>query len=393
MAATDAAPPAQQSALAPFPLLAAPGAYVAGTFDYYSNCSRDPARRVDFVAWLDVFRASTPTFTSHAARDASVPDAAAGAERFAQAFTAALDALAAAPTRELPGFSAQPVSCATLCHVRERCLQDAGFRDIFKAVKQTEDAAALQLLPQVLRALDAQPSRRDALEAALRGVFAGNIFDLGAAASAARYESGAGAGFHCALDALLPRPWVVDDLDALLARLTEGPRYAKAVAYVDNAGADVLLGMLPLARELVKAGTQVVLAANSAPSINDTTAEELRPLLAAAAAGDELLAAATASGALRVVASGNELPVVDLREVSAELAAEAADADLLILEGMGRAIETNLCATFTVDSIKLGMIKHPEVAACLGGRLYDCVCKFDAAGTTRSLESLTAHLN
>lgn len=34
------------------------------------------------------------------------------------------------------------------------------------------------------------------------------MFDLGAAASAQRYESGQGAGFHCALDQLLERPWV-----------------------------------------------------------------------------------------------------------------------------------------------------------------------------------------
>jgi damage-control phosphatase, subfamily II, stand-alone protein len=47
--------------------------------------------------------------------------------------------------------------------------------------------------------------------------------------------------------------------------------------------------------------------------------------------------------------------------VSPELAAAAADADLVVLEGMGRAIETNLNAHFTVDSLKLGMIKHPEV--------------------------------
>lgn len=38
--------------------------------------------------------------------------------------------------------------------------------------------------------------------------------------------------------------------------------------------------------------------------------------------------------------------------MSAELAAEAADADLVVLEGMGRAIETNLLAKFTVDSLK-----------------------------------------
>lgn len=44
---------------------------------------------------------------------------------------------------------------------------------------------------------------------------------------------------------------------------------------------------------------------------------------------------------------------------------------------MGRAIETNLRARFTCDSLKLGMVKHAEVATCLGGDLYDCVCKFD----------------
>jgi len=62
--------------------------------------------------------------------------------------------------------------------------------------------------PQVLQGLDSQATPTLALEVALRGVFAGNIFDLGAAASAERYESGQGAGFHCALDQLLPRPWV-----------------------------------------------------------------------------------------------------------------------------------------------------------------------------------------
>jgi hypothetical protein len=39
---------------------------------------------------------------------------------------------------------------------------------------------------QVLQQLDAQPTPTAALDAALRGVFAGNIFDLGAAASAQR---------------------------------------------------------------------------------------------------------------------------------------------------------------------------------------------------------------
>ncbi|WIA22822.1 hypothetical protein OEZ86_009772 [Tetradesmus obliquus] len=378
-------------ALAPFPLLAEPSTYKAGTFEYYSNCSRDPQQPVEFSHWIEVFRKSLPTFKSHAQRDESIPasEREARAEQFAADFAAALDALLANPRQELQGFRAQPVSCASLCHVREQCLHNAGFVDIFKAVKQTEDEAALQLLPQVLQMLDQQPNATAALNAALRGVFAGNIFDLGAAASAHRYESGQGAGFHCALEQLLPRPWVVDDLDAVLDRFRAQP-YRKALLFVDNAGADVLLGMLPFARELTKLGTQVILAANNGATINDITAAELAPLVAAAAAQDALLGQAWGSGQLRVMNSGNDLPVIDLREVSAELAAEAADADLLVLEGMGRAIETNLRAKFTVDSLKLGMVKHPEVAACLGGRLYDVVCKFDAAGTVKSLQQNAA---
>ena len=125
---------------------------------------------------------------------------------------------------------------------------------------------------------------------------------------------------------------------------------------------------------------QVVLAANERPSINDITAAELRPLLTATAALDPLIDRALAERALRVVSSGNDLGVIDLRRVSPEICAEAADGcDLVILEGMGRGIETNLYARLSVDAAKLAMVKHPEVAALLGGRMYDVVCKFDAA--------------
>jgi type II pantothenate kinase len=66
-------------------------------------------------------------------------------------------------------------------------------------------------------------------------------------------------------------------------------------------------------------------------------------------------------------------------QVSIELAEAAAGADLVVLEGMGRSIETNLRARFSCDSLNIGMIKHPEVAQALGGRLYDCVCQFRRA--------------
>ena len=47
--------------------------------------------------------------------------------------------------------------------------------------------------------------------------------------------------------------------------------------------------MLPLARELLQRGTEVILAANSVHSINDVTAAELRGILTEAATLDPIL--------------------------------------------------------------------------------------------------------
>jgi type II pantothenate kinase len=57
------------------------------------------------------------------------------------------------------------------------------------------------------------------------------------------------------------------------------------------------------------------MAANNGPTINDITAAELAPLVAAAAQHDAVLGGAWGSGQLRVMNSGNDLPVIDLREV------------------------------------------------------------------------------
>lgn len=136
--------------------------------------------------------------------------------------------------------------------------------------------------------------------------------------------------------------------------------YKKAVVFVDNAGADVVLGILPLVREMLRKGVQVVLAANETPSINDITAEELSEVVAVC--GDDVIAEAFDADMLKVMSSGNSMPVIDLQQLAYPLAVELADADLVVLEGMGRAIETNLHVRLTCDVLKLGMVKHPEVA-------------------------------
>ena len=264
------------------------------------------------------------------------------------------------------------------------------------------------------------------------------------------------------------------------------PPFKRAIIFVDNAGADVVLGILPLARELLAWGCDVVLAANAAPAINDVTERELRavvaeaagfsagsrpycccPLLAAAAAaGDAAEAAAggrippvpglrarvpsvgsrlfdlggggdggavaaprpasstsptppplapsppppfplarspdasppaspdsrcaaSASaastplvlpgvGRLFVCSNGQGSPCLDLRRVPGALADACVGADLVVVEGMGRAIHTNFRARFRVSSLKLAMIKNAHLAeALLGGEIMDCVCLFE----------------
>ena len=69
----------------------------------------------------------------------------------------------------------------------------------------------------------------------LRGVFAGNIFDLGAASSAALYDknNGASSSFSATRDGLLPRPWAVDDFDQIVAHVTASQiPYSKVLMFV-----------------------------------------------------------------------------------------------------------------------------------------------------------------
>ena len=55
-------------------------------------------------------------------------------------------------------------------------------------------------------------------------------------------------------------------------RLEAGPTHQHAVVFVDNSGADIVLGVLPFVRQLMAMGTRVTLAANTYPALNDITA-------------------------------------------------------------------------------------------------------------------------
>lgn len=55
-------------------------------------------------------------------------------------------------------------------------------------------------------------------------------------------------------------------------------------------------------------------------------------------------------------------------------------ADLIILEGMGRAVHTNLYAKFTVDCVKLAVLKNEWLARSLGAKEhFSVICNYEAA--------------
>lgn len=53
------------------------------------------------------------------------------------------------------------------------------------------------------------------------------------------------------------------------------------------------------------------------------------------------------------------------------------DADLVILEGMGRAVHTNLYAQLKVDCLKIAVIKNEWWAKRLGGEKFSVLFKFE----------------
>ncbi|WCJ28575.1 hypothetical protein M5689_010265 [Euphorbia peplus] len=359
------------SEMAAFPLLTTPIElnYRASTIPYRfpSDNPRKPTHTE--LQWINLFANSIPSFKKRAEDDTTVPDAPSRAEKFAQRYSEVLEDF-----KKDPESHGGPPDCILLCRIREQILRELGFRDIFKKVKDEENAKAISLFAEVVRLNDDIEDGTKRLENLVKGIFAGNIFDLGSAQLAEVFSKD-GMSFLASCQNLLPRPWVIDDLDNFKTKWTK-KSWKKAIIFVDNSGADIILGILPFARELLRRGTQVVLAANDLPSINDVTYPELIEIISKLKDESGKLAGVDTSNLL-IANSGNDLPVIDLTRVSQELAYLASDADLVILEGMGRGIETNLYAQFKCDSLKIGMVKHPEVAQFLGGRLYDCVFKYN----------------
>jgi type II pantothenate kinase len=346
--------------------------------EHYRPCSWDLAAEPrDLAYWIDLFCQHLHLLVELI--HAEYPDT--PADRVAAFERDYLDTMHAVQANQPPRPRRDVL---LLTHLRRLLCERWGFPDPFLGIKRRESAAALELLPELLAELDATPPAEIAPLLA-RGLMAGNVFDLGSMPTIERYRS-RNHIFQQARADQPPRPWHVDHLDRWLAGGSVPPTYRHAIFFVDNAGSDICLGCLPLARWLVAGGARVTFAANTGPALNDVTAEELTDLLRThPVTTDSVLGPALAAGTLDVVPSGCIVPLLDLTALSPACVAAAEDADLIMLHGMGRAIESNYHARLTCDTLRTAVLKDPAVAAHFGGRLFDCVFDFAPAGATRLL--------
>jgi type II pantothenate kinase len=261
------------------------------------------------------------------------------------------------------------VDILTLDAWRDGLLRKHGFEDAFVDLKNRENAAALLFLPEVCRQIDSLAGE-ERLRAVVEGVFAGNIFDMGAEATAKQFLHG-GPDFFDTRSRLPKRPWLIDDYDRFARRaLSKG--YGKVVFFIDNAGSDFVLGAAPMMRWFAMRGMSVVLAANERPTLNDMTIHDVRAWWPRLVEVESSLAGLP----IEAVSTGTGEPLIDLSRVSLELNRLAADAELVVLEGMGRGVESNLHASFSCDALNLAMLKDVAVSKRVGGQLYDVVCRF-----------------
>ena len=54
-----------------------------------------------------------------------------------------------------------------------------------------------------------------------------------------------------------------------------------------------------------------------------------------------------------------------------------ADVDLIVIEGMGRAVHTNLYAKFSCESLRIAVIKNQWLAKKLGGEMFAVIFKYE----------------
>ncbi|XP_017887843.1 pantothenate kinase 4 [Ceratina calcarata] len=347
------------------PLLKDPASYNPDTTDL----AEDKEAR-DY--WLQCFEESVDKFVARAIHSQPhSPTAKDRATRLKEKYVNRLHYL------NLQPFAYGTLTVRVLLDTIEHYMKEFDFPDPYLHQKKKENEEALKHLKNRIAAIESLEGA-EKIRALVLGVLSGNMFDWGAQAVATLMET-TDFGFAEAQEKIPSRPWLQDDLDDWIERLENGPAHKCAAIFVDNSGVDIVLGILPFARDLLLRGTKVILCANSMPALNDVTYPELVVTLRDAAKVCKVIRHALKENRLIPMETAQAGPCLDLSRLSLDLclAMVKHDVDLIVLEGMGRTLHTNLYAKMTCECLKLAVIKNRWLALRLGGDMYAVICKYE----------------
>ncbi|XP_012284879.1 pantothenate kinase 4 isoform X2 [Orussus abietinus] len=293
----------------------------------------------------------------------------------------------------LKPFAYGTLTVRTLLDTIEHCMKEFDFPDPYLHQKKLENDKALMYLQDRITALDRLEGAEKIKELVL-GVLAGNMFDWGAREVAEMMEC-TDFGFEEAQAKIPGRPWLEDCLDEWIRRLEEAPPHKCAAIFVDNSGVDIVLGILPFVRDLLQRGTKVILCANSMPALNDVTYPELVVTLRDAAKICRVIKRAVKEKRLIAMETSQAGPCLDLSRLNLDLclAMVKHKVDLIVIEGMGRSLHTNLYAKMKCECLKLAVVKNRWLALRLGGDMYAVICKYEKPTITQKLTKNEAKLS
>ncbi|OXU21386.1 hypothetical protein TSAR_006573 [Trichomalopsis sarcophagae] len=357
------------------PLLIDPANYNPDTTDL----AQDKEAR-DY--WLECFEESVDKFITRAIHSQpQSPTAKDRANKLKEKYISRLHYL-----REQP-FAYGTLTVRTLLDTIEHCMKEFDFPDPYLHQKKLENEQALKHFKSRLDEIDALEGNAK-VEELIKGVLTGNIFDWGAQEVATLMET-TEFSFKDAQEKIPERPWLEDGLNEWTTRLHEEEPHRCAAVFIDNSGVDVILGILPFVRDLLQRGTKVILCSNSMPALNDVTHPELVVILRDAAKICDVIKYALKEHRLMPMETAQAGPCLDLSRLNLDLclAMIKHNVDLIVIEGMGRTLHTNLYARMKCECLKLAVVKNRWLAKRLGGDMYAVICKYERKAEKADLQN------
>lgn len=260
---------------------------------------------------------------------------------------------------------------------RENLLQNHGLEDPYREEKLQATKKALSLYPRIIRKLDGIADFKNKMKECCYRVFGGNTVDLGSV-EISRQLSRKSLQYSDIMKRVRRKKWFLDHFDVWMEKLSNTAHTGSPILFfVDNAGHDFVCGCIPMARTLAETGFTVLLITNETPSLNDVTFEEALVIFNRLQTLDTTLRSMKDRTRIRIISNGNRVPGIDFRYVGGLVNMDSRKSAMMILEGQGRAIETNWKTRFGIDCVRISTVKERTVADAIDASPLDLILRFD----------------